>query len=651
MLRMSEERARTGEASIGEVIGTRLSRRQALHGLAGVAAATLLPLAPFAGDRPAAAAGLTGAAAGAGQGASTLGFAELAHGLTETHAVAPGYRVQTLIRWGDPLEAGAPAFDPLAQTAEAQAKQWGYNNDYVGWMPLPAGAAAADRGLLCVNFEYTNTHLMFPGLQADVFDPVTRQQTDIELAAHGHGIVEIRRDGSGQWRVVADSPYNRRITALATPCRIAGPAAGDVRLKTAADPTGTRVIGTLNHCAGGKTPWGTVLIAEENFHQYFGGDPKKTATAAAYEQYGIVGKPEYGWFRYHGRFNIETEPNEPNRFGWMVEIDPYDPQSVPVKRTALGRFKHEGATTVVNSDGRVVAYSGDDERLEYVYRFVTAGRYDPASPQANRDLLDSGTLSVAKFRDDGSLEWLPLVHGTGPLTAANGFTSQADVLIETRRAADLLGATPMDRPEDVEPNPKTGLVYVVLTNNTKREPGQGNAANPRGPNPHGHILELIPPGAPAARDHAAAVFRWEVFLLAGNPQVPADGARYHPGVTENGWLSAPDNIAFDRQGRIWIATDGAPRFGIADGCYASDTEGPGRALTRHFYRTPTGAELCGPEFNTDDTAYFAAVQHPGEGPGSTFDQPSTRWPDFQPGMPPRPALQVIVKTDGGIIGS
>lgn len=651
---MGEERARSKEAAIGRVIEARLSRRRALQGMGvSVAAALTAPLFAAAAGRSAAAASAgTAAAAAAGSGASTLTFAELPHAMTESHAVAPGYVATTLIRWGDPLEKGAPAFDPARQTAEAQARQWGYNNDYVGWMPLPKGGQAADRGLLCVNFEYTNTHLMFPGLQADVFEPVTKAQTDIELAAHGHGVVEIRRDAQGRWAVVADSPFNRRITALATPCRISGPAAGAERLRTAADPSGTMVIGTLNNCAGGRTPWGTVLIAEENFHQYFGGDPKKTATPAEYEQYGIVGKPEYGWFRFHDRFDIEKVPNEANRFGWMVEVDPYDPASVPVKRTALGRFKHEGATTVVNPDGRVVAYSGDDERFEYVYKFVSSARYDPQAPEANRNLLDNGTLSVARFNDDGSLDWLPLVHGQGPLTAANGFRSQADVLIETRRAADLLGATPMDRPEDVEPNPKTGHVFVVLTNNTKREAGRGDAANPRGPNPHGHILELIPPGGGSAGglDHGASRFRWEVFLLAGDPRKPDDGARYHPAVSENGWLSSPDNIAFDRQGRLWIATDGAPRFGIADGAYACDTEGPGRALTRHFYQTPIGAELCGPEFNGDDTAYFAAVQHPGETPGSTFAQPSTRWPDFRPDMPPRPSLQVITKKDGGAIG-
>lgn len=630
--------------TIGEIIDRRFSRRQALGGMAATAGLGLIggALAP----RPAAAAG-----------PSTLTFKELPHGYDERLHVADGYNAAVLIRWGDPVTADAPVFDPANQTAAAQLKQFGYNCDFVGFMPLPAGDKGGDRGLLCVNHEYTNPELMFPGYRGR--DTMTREQVDIEMAAHGHSIVEVARQG-GDWRPVKASRYNRRISALATPMRISGPAAGHARLRTKADPTGRKVIGTLNNCAGGKTPWGTVLIAEENFHTYFRGDPARTNEARNFARYGIRGRGRYAWARYHDRFDIGKEPNEPNRFGWMVEIDPYEPQSVPVKRTALGRFKHEGATTVVNKDGRVVAYSGDDQRFDYIYRFVSKRRFDPANRAANRDLLDDGTLYVAKFNADGTLDWMPLVWGTGKLTPQNGFASQADVLIETRRAADLLGATPMDRPEDVETNPVTGVVYAMLTNNTQRRPDQADGVNPRAKNRHGHILEMIPPGGQGRErgpgqgrdaDHAALKYRWEIPVLAGDPSNPKHGARYHPAVSEAGWLSTPDNCAFDPKGRLWIATDGAPKSGFADGLWAMDVEGPGRALTRHFLRVPRGAEMCGPEFTPDGRTLFCAVQHPASERGSSFEKPSTRWPDFKPDMPTRPSVVVVTKQDGGRIGS
>ncbi|HSK41602.1 MAG TPA: PhoX family phosphatase, partial [Arenibaculum sp.] len=592
---------------------------------------------------------LTSRTALAADGVSTLTFTPPPHRITERDHVADGYTADVLIRWGDPVLADAPPFDPMNQTAAAQEKQFGYNCDYIAYMPLPLGSDSSDHGLLGINHEYTSHELMFPNWSMETQTP---EQTQIELAAHGHSVIEVRRQ-DGKWQVVPDSPHARRIS-LNTECHISGPAAGHPRMQTNADPTGLKVYGVLNNCAGGTTPWGTVLISEENFHGYFGGNaPEDAPESENYARYGLGPESSYAWHRSVDRFDLAKEPNEPNRFGWMTEYDPYDASSTPVKRTALGRFKHEGATSILNPDGRVVLYSGDDERFDYLYRFVTAGRYDPVNREANRDLLDEGTLSVARFNDDGTLDWLPIVFGNGPLTQRNGFRSQADVLIETRRAADLLGATPMDRPEDVEPNPVNGRVYVMLTNNSRRKADQVDAVNPRPDNNHGQIAELIPPGGTGRlANHAADRFDWQLLLLAGNPADPEHRAVYHP-ATET-WLSSPDNCAFDPQGRLWISTDqgsAQETNGIPDGMYACDLEGPGRALVKFFYALPRGAEMCGPVFTPDGKTLFLAVQHPAEWEGSTFENPATRWPDFQDDMPPRPSLVVVTKDDGGSIGS
>ncbi len=583
---------------------------------------------------------------------SSLTFTESGRFMDETHHVAPGYNVRTLVRWGDPLHADAPEFNPRQQTAEAQEEQFGANNDYIAFMPLPRGSNSSTRGLLCVNNEYTLAQLMWPGYNAaDYAKNVTREQCETEMAATGHSIVEVE-NRNGQWSMNRNSVYNRRISARSTPIRISGPAAGHPRMTTRADVSGTRVIGTIVNCAGGTTPWGTVLFGEENIQNYFTGDASVGREAASWKRMGITGKGRYLWGRHIDRFNLNREPNEANRFGWIVEVDPYDPKSVPVKRTAMGRCKYECANTIISHDGRVVAYSGDDERMNYVYKFVTRDRYDPANAAANRDLLDNGTLYVARFNADGKMQWLPLVFGQGPLTKANGFENQGDVLIDTRRAADLLGATPMDRPEDVEPNPLTGRVYVVCTYNELRKPEQADAANPRGPNKHGHIIEIIPPMANGKPDHAATECPWEFFIIGGDPKNPEHGARYHGTVSSNGWIAAPDNLAFDPKGRIWIATDGQEDWaGFADSLYAAEASGPHRGITRCFFSSPRGAECTGPAFTPDGKTLFLSIQHPGDEKGSTFDKPSTRWPDFKPDMPPRAAVVAITKADGGEIGS
>jgi secreted PhoX family phosphatase len=621
-----------------DLVEVRLSRRAALLGLTSIAA--------LAGV------GALGRQSTAAQGSSTLTFQELTKVYDETHHVAAGYKAETLVRWGDPIVAGAKAFDAKAQSAESQAGQFGYNCDFVGYLPLPVGSDSSDHGLLSVNNEYTDPHIMFPGMtEDDAPKAVTKEQTEAMRAAWGHSIVEIKQTG-GKWAIVPESPYNRRIHGM-TEFDVTGPAAGHKLLQTAADPTGTKVIGTGYNCSGGVTPWGTVLSCEEGLSDTFGGDPAKAANADLLERYGYDGSDAYGFARFDERLQLDKNPNEPNRFDWVVEIDPYDPKSTPKKRTALGRFSHEAATSLVNKDKRVVVYLGDDDYFEHLYRFVSKGTYNPDDREANKNLLDEGELSTAKFNADGTLEWIPLVHGTNGLTAENGFADQAEVLIKARLAADHVGATKMDRPEDFETDLATGKVYAVMTKNKKRTADQVDAANPRKENLYGHILELVPPGGPgkhAEVDHAAANYKWDVFLLAGNPAKAEDNAKLNPGTTANGWFICPDNIAFDPKGRIWIASDGANDVGIADGLYAADTDGEGKALTRMFFACPTGAEMCGPCFTPDGKTLFVAVQHPAEN-SETLEKLTTRWPDFGADSLPRPTVLAITKDDGGEIGS
>ncbi|RUV34308.1 PhoX family phosphatase, partial [Mesorhizobium sp. M7A.F.Ca.MR.148.00.0.0] len=624
--------------TMGEIIAARFSRRGFLKGSLAVSAiaATVSPLALISAEEARAAEG------------SAFAFDELEAGIDDKHHVAPGYDADVLLRWGDPLFADSPDFDPTKQSAEAQAKQFGYNNDYVGYIPIDG---SAEHGLLVVNHEYTNPHLMFPGIVKIVENdgkksaevaPLSKEQVDVEMAAHGGTIVEIRKDG-GKWQVVRDGKLNRRITAN-TEMALSGPVAGHDRVKTNADPSGTKVFGTVNNCAGGVTPWGTYVMAEENIHGYFSGElPEDHKEAANYKRLGI---PEgaYEWAAHYERFDLAKEPNEANRFGWIVEVDVNDPTSTPRKRTAMGRFKHEGAESIVAKDGRVVFYLGDDERFDYVYKFVTRAAFNPNDRAANKDLLDDGTLHVARFAEDGTVEWLPIVFGQGPLTAENGFTGQADVLIETRRAADLLGATKMDRPEDIQPNGVNGKVYVMLTNNSKRKADQVDAANPRAGNAFGHIIEIAEDGG----DFTAAKGKWEVLLKCGDPSVADVGATFSTATTANGWFGMPDNCAVDSAGRLWVATDGqGPKAtGRTDGLWAVDTEGAARATSKLFFRVPIGAEMCGPLFAPDDQTAFVAVQHPGDGGEdweafgrpSYYEDLSTRWPDFKPDMPVRPSV-------------
>lgn len=574
--------------------------------------------------------------------APAMSFTPLSPSIGPVEALPKGYRRTVVLRWGDPLWSDSPAFDPAKANAKAAERQFGYNNDYTAILPHPSGDP--DRALLVVNHEYPAPHLMFPGVDREKGAAgLSLDQIWTCMAVCGLSVAEVSR-ASGTWRTVLDSPFNRRVTAT-TPIRISGPAAGHPKMRTSADPTGHWVLGTHDNCNGGVTPWGTILSGEEGSADFFGGDWRthpepERMTRGYYSDLSPEGR--YGWARADRRFDIAHEPNESNRFEWVVEVDPLDPAAPPVKRTALGRFAHEGAHCALAPDGRVVVYLGDDWEYEYCYRFVSSRPVDRANRAANRDLLDDGVLSVARFTPDGVLEWAPLVFGQGPLTPANGFASQGDVMIETRRAADLMGATPMDSPEGFEPHPKTGRVYVALTGAGKARPKGTNAANPRADNEPGHILELIPPDLGGRPDHAADRFVWRVFALCGDPGEAGEGARFNPRAGPEDWFEAPDNLGFDPAGRMWVCTDGPGRR-EHDGLWVMDAAGPRAALPKLFYSPPTGAECCSPAFTPDGRNMFLSVQHPGERAGVIA--PGGGWPDFKPGAPPRPSVVVIERDD------
>lgn len=630
----SNPRVVADKVELSRLIARRLSRRAMLLGLgAGTALAACSTQASSGHLKSASNMDIPDA--------SKFSFAEITRGSDVMHHVPAGYEADVLIRWGDPLFDGAPSFDPRAQSAETQALQFGYNNDFIGFVPI-----GDDRALLCVNHEYSSTKDMFPRSQRIKND---HARIATEVASQGTSIVALKRVNN-RWRFDDASKLTRRITGN-TPIDISGPAAGHTRMTTPDDRSGRRVLGTLGNCAGGITPWGTYLTAEENIDGYFSGDLAASHREA--ENHARMGVPDgrSDWHSAMPRFDVGYAPHEANRFGWIVEIDPKDPTSTPKKRTALGRFKHEGAETVIAPDGRIVVYMGDDQRGDYLYKFVSRDAYDAARP--NPDLLDHGTLYVAKF-DETGVDWLALTYGQGPLTDANGFASQADVMIDTRLAADVLGATSMDRPEDVQPDKFTGRVYVMLTNNKNRSDKIDaplrtalNVANPRSKNDYGHIIEIVEPGG----DFTATRSKWDFLVKCGDPKDPKFGAVWNPLTSDNGWFSAPDNCAIDPTGGLWVATDGNPKSGAADGLWAMETEGERRGTGRAFFRAPVGAEVCGPRFSPDGKTLFLAVQHPGEDDDTTFETPLCRWPDFKNDMPPRPSIVAIYKSDNGVIGS
>jgi len=626
-------RTTPAEPSFARLIERRLSRRDFLK---GTAALGVLPLAGCVST-------------GTGFQPMRMSFQSISVSAEDVVRVPPGYNASVLYRWGDPIGhvEGSPAFRADASNSAAeQDLQAGMHHDGMHLFMLPAGSNRSDHALLVVNHEYADDGLLHSdGLANWSAEKVAKSQS-----AHGVSVIELRRAGT-QWEVVRPSKHARRIT-MRTPMRVAGPAAGASALRTSADPAGTQVLGTLNNCAHGYTPWGTYLTCEENFAFYFvnGSTPDQ-------RRYGITAKGRgYRWNDFDERFDLAKHPNEANRFGWIVEIDPYDPQSVPVKRTALGRYAHEGAQLSIAPDGRVVYYSGDDATFEYVYKFVSRDAYDPNNRARNRDLLDHGTLYVARFRDDGSGEWLELIHGRGNLTAANGFRDQADVLVRTRSAADAVGATRMDRPEWIAVHPVTREVFCTLTNNSRRGgkdvPGV-DAANPRAANTFGHIVRWTEDGGNPVARH----FKWEIFALCGDPQHEDANKR---GNIKGDAFGSPDGLWFDDRGLLWIQTDVSTST-LNRGDYAR--LGNNQMLCadiatgeiRRFLTGPRGAEVTGVQITPDGRTMLVNIQHPGESASERADPKNPKavssWPDGASGGRPRSGTVMIRRDDGGLIGS
>lgn len=676
---------------IRELIAT---RRALLGGLAG------LPLLNLAD-----AAATTGAAA-------ATAFTRVAATNADAVTLPPGYSFRVLAAWGDPLFEGMPAFDPDTLAREDQERRFGQNNDMIAFFPVGGSfpwPADSDRAILCVNHEYADPTLMFPALTAP--DQFTETHARATLAAVGVAVVTIARE-SGHWRLVRDaapaSGFNRRITPF-SPVVFSGPAANHRWIGAASafvnaherpaphEQTHESAVfcGTAANCAGGQTPWGTYLSAEENFQSLFrASDSRAPALRAASEENAFVldcanfGTPSYvpppAW---PAQFDMSQNPYGPALYGWTVEIDPYDPSWTPRKRTALGRRRAECASTVLSRNGRAVVYSGDDQIDEYLYKFVSRGRFDPADRTANREILDDGQLYAARFNEDGGGEWIALT-----LRAANAaarrqgyrapFADAGDLVLRAREAARLLGATPMDRPEDVEALKNadwvgSGAVLVTCTNNREQgfahpgKPARESATPNRAQsNLAGHILRLDEDG----RDCGSRRFRWSIFAVCGDPaatETPVrtrDGAvalvstRLDEQATITGdRFACPDNICVDRKGTVWIATDGSDALfaDCNDSLLAAPASAEGAKPVKRFLVGPVGAEICGPTLAPDERALFVAIQHPGEGDVAGVSAFDLRWRQGRPppsNFPdggaswPRSAVVVITRDDGGEIG-
>ncbi|MFF8413047.1 PhoX family protein [Streptomyces omiyaensis] len=571
-----------------------------------------------------------------------LGFAAVPASDADAVTVPAGYATQVLAPWGQPLRAGGPGWRPDGSGSAAdQARQIGSHHGGLHFFPYDDGARGNRHGTLVVNHEAADAGLLHPSVR-----PPVREAHAKSLAAQGVSVVEVRESGDS-WRIV-DSPRNRRVTGT-TPVVFSGP----VGTSHPALRTGSAPRGTLGNSAHGVTPWGTYLSCEENVAGHFGTADRNWRPTRTQERYGLSASG-HGHPRHSAdpRFDLAATPNEPHRFGWIVEIDPHSPAAPPVKRTALGRFQHAGAY-VGESGGRAVVIGGDDENGGYLYRFVSADTWR-ALRARGLSPLDFGTLYAARFEADGSGRWLPLTHGTGPLTAAHGWRDQADVVLRAREAADALGATPLDRPRQTAAAPAGGAFYCALADGPGGGfcggAGRARTAGPRATNPYGHIVRW--------HEEAGDAFRWDVFALAGDPAhdagVDLDGT---------GMSGSPKGLWFDPDGRLWISTGTSKRAQNKAECgherlgnNALLVADPATGEIRRFLTGPRGAEITGVGSTPDGRTLFVAVQHPGERTDAwgapSPDRPNTvsDWPDRDPSGRPRSATVVVRRADGGRVG-
>jgi uncharacterized protein len=561
-----------------------------------------------------------------------FGFNGVTSNSFDTVTLPSGYKWESLIHWGDPLWSDGLEFDPVSRgTAASQELSFGDNNDGMSLF-LHEG-----HHLMVANNEHTNRSIIYGNRAFGL--PETSDDVNKGKAAHGVSIFEIEQN-SGNWSFVKDSSFNRRITAD-TEMEITGPAAGHDLLKTGADPTGTKSLGTWNNCGNGETPWGTYLACEENFNGYFSSSDPTLEIHDAFKRYGISAIDwGYGWATEDERFDISKHPNEPNRAGYVVEIDPTDPTSTPKKRTALGRFKHENAEVVIAKDGRLVVYMGDDERGEFLYRFVSDDVY--SADGDNSDLLNQGRLYAARFYEDQTGEWLALTP------EATGMT-EAEICIHTRMAASAVSATTMDRPEWVAANPNQVEVYCALTNNKHRgrKPNKGGDEMPvAGPNPRkknlfGQIVRWVPNN----RDHSSDQFTWDLFAMAGNPMTAEGGKAGSSNITPDNMFNSPDGLAFDNNGMLWIQTDGNySNEGLFEGMgnnqmLVGDTT---TGEIRRFMVGPREAEITGLCWSSDRRTLFVGVQHPGQKGNSSFPGGGN--------SVPRSGIIAVSREDGELIG-